>query len=437
MMANETIGLIGVAAMLLLLAFGMPIGIAMLLVGTIGFAFTHPAGLPVTLNMLGNAPYSYAAFYELAVIPLFVLMGNLGSVSGMARDLYSAAYSWIGHWRAGLAHATILACAGFAAVSGSSVASAVTMGKVCLPEMRRYNYDARLATGTVAAGGTLGILIPPSTAFVIYAILTEQSIGRLLLAGILPGLLLTAIFMVTVAIWMRFKPQYGPPGPRASWLERRKSVNQALPMIVIVAFSIGGIYLGIFTPVEAASVGAFLALCYAAWRRSLGGGNFWEILLDTVRTTSFVFLILIGAFVFGPFLALSGLPEFVASWLAGLDVPRVVILIIVLAVYILLGTWMEGFSMLVLTLPIVIPIMVALGYDLIWFGVVMVIVLEMGLIDPPVGINVFIVKGLVPDVPVSQIFAGVLPFWFAMGVCVAILIVFPEIALVIPNNMIK
>jgi tripartite ATP-independent transporter DctM subunit len=364
-------------------------------------------------------------------------MGNLGSVSGMARDLYSAAYSWIGHWRAGLAHATILACAGFAAVSGSSVASAVTMGKVCLPEMRRYNYDARLATGTVAAGGTLGILIPPSTAFVIYAILTEQSIGRLLLAGILPGLLLTAIFMVTVAIWMRFKPQYGPPGPHASWAERRKSVGQAAPMIVIVTFSIGGIYFGIFTPVEAASVGAFLALCYAAWRRTLGGGNFAEILLDTTRTTSFVFLILIGAFVFGPFLALSGLPEFVAKWLAGLDVPRVVILIIVLCVYIVLGTWMEGFSMLVLTLPIVIPIMVALGYDLIWFGVIMVIVLEMGLIDPPVGINVFIVKGLVPDVPVSQIFAGVLPFWVAMGVCVAILIVFPEIALIIPNTMIR
>jgi tripartite ATP-independent transporter DctM subunit len=311
------------------------------------------------------------------------------------------------------------------------------MGKVCLPEMRRYNYDARLATGTVAAGGTLGILIPPSTAFVIYAILTEQSIGRLLLAGILPGLLLTAIFMTTVAIWMRFRPQYGPPGPRMPWSERRNSFNNALPMIVIVTFSIGGIYFGVFTPVEAASVGAFLALLYALWRRSLGGGNFGEILLDTVRTTSFVFLILIGALVFGPFLALSGLPEQIAKWLVGLDVPRVVILIIVLAVYIVLGTWMEGFSMLVLTLPIVIPIMQALGYDLIWFGVVMVIVLEMGLIDPPVGINVFIVKGLVPDVPMGQIFAGVLPFWFEMMVCIAILIAFPDIALIIPNTMIR
>jgi tripartite ATP-independent transporter DctM subunit len=437
MIPNEMIGLIGVVAMLILLALGMPIGIAMLLVGTIGFAVTHPAGLPVTFHMLGSYPYSYAAFYELAIIPMFVLMGNFGAVSGMARDLYAAAYSWIGHWRGGLSHATILACAGFAAVSGSSVASAATMGKVCLPEMRRYNYDARLSTGTVAAGGTLGILIPPSTAFVIYALLTEQSVGRLLLAGILPGLLLTVIFMITVAVWMRFRPQYGPPGPRASWSERRQSFGQATPMMLIVLVSIGGIYAGVFTPVEAASVGAFLAMLYALWRRSLGGGNFGDILLDTVQTTSFVFLILIGALVFGPFLALSGLPEYLANWLVDLDVPRLVILLIVLAVYIVLGTWMEGFSMLVLTLPIVIPIMQALNYDLIWFGVVMVIVLEMGLIDPPVGINVFIVKGLVPDVPVSQIFAGVLPFWVAMGVCIAILIAFPEIALFIPNRMIN
>jgi tripartite ATP-independent transporter DctM subunit len=437
MISNEMIGLLGIGAMLILLALGMPIGIAMLLVGAVGFAIVHPAGLPATLHMLGNSPYSYSAFYELAVIPLFVLMGNLGAASGMASNLFAAAYAWIGHWRGGLSHATIVACAGFAAVSGSSVASAVTMGKVCLPEMRRYNYDARLATGTVAAGGTLGILIPPSTAFVIYALLTEQSIGRLFLAGILPGLLLAGIFMATVMIWMRFRPQYGPAGPRATWTARRQSLGQATPMLTIVLISIGGIYVGAFTPVEAASVGAFLALIYALWRRALTAESFLEILLDTVQTTSFVFLILVGALVFGPFLALSGLPEVIAKWLSGLDVPRVMILIIVLAVYIILGTWMEGFSMLVLTLPIVIPIMKALNYDLVWFGVLMVIVLEMGLIDPPVGINVFVVKGLVPDVPVGQIFAGVLPFWFAMMVCVAILIMFPQIALVIPNTMIN
>ena len=406
----------------------------MLLVGIVGFGVLN--GFNAALAALGTYPYQYAAIYDFAVIPLFVLMGNFGSVSGMARDLYAAAYSWIGHVRGGLAHATILACAGFAAVSGSSVASAVTMGKVCLPEMRRYDYSHRLSTGVIAAGGTLGILIPPSTAFVIYGLLTEQSIGRLLLAGILPGLLLTGIFMATVAIWMRFRPQYGPPGPRATWKERKESLGRAGPMMTIVLVSIGGIYVGVFTPSEAAAVGAMLAFGYALWRRSLGGGNLSKVLVETVNTTALVFLILIGALVFGPFLALSGLPEHIAQALAGLDVPRVVILIIILAAYVLLGTFLEGFSMLVLTLPIVIPIMQALNYDLIWFGVIMVIVLEMGLIDPPVGINVFIVKGLVPDVPMSEIFVGVLPFWFAMMVCIAILIVFPEIALIIPNTMI-
>jgi tripartite ATP-independent transporter DctM subunit len=432
---NDLIGLAGIGVLLLLMALRMPIGTAMLLVGIVGFGILN--GFDNALYSLGTYPYAYSGVYDFAVIPLFVLMGNLGTVSGMATALYAAAYSWFGHWRGGLAHATIVACAGFAAVCGSSVASAVTMGKVCLPEMRRYNYSHRLATGTIAAGGTLGILIPPSTAFVIYGILTEQSIGRLLLAGILPGLLLTAIFMTTVAVWMYFQPQYGPAGPRASWLERRQSIGKASPMLTIVLVSIGGIYAGIFTPSEAAAVGAFLAFLYALWRRTLTRENFSEILLDTVRTTSLVFLILIGALVFGPFLALSGLPEHIATFFSSLEVPRVVVLIMVLAVYIVLGTFLEGFSMLVLTLPIVIPIMEALNYDLIWFGVVMVIVLEMGLIDPPVGINVFIVKGLVPDVPIAEIFKGVLPFWFAMGVCIAILIVFPQIATFIPDTMIR
>ncbi len=434
MTSANWIGIIGIVVLLLLMVLRMPIGVAMLLVGIVGFGVLN--GFAAAFAALGTYPYQYAAVYDFAVIPLFVLMGNLGSVSGMARDLYSAAYSWIGHVRGGLAHATILACAGFAAVSGSSVASAVTMGKVCLPEMRRYNYAHRLSTGVIAAGGTLGILIPPSTAFVIYGLLTEQSIGRLLLAGILPGLLLTAIFMATVAIWMRFKPEYGPPGPRMNWQERMESMVRALPMMSIVLVSIGGIYVGIFTPSEAAAIGAVLAFGYALWRRSLGGGNLSKVLIETVNTTALVFLILIGALVFGPFLALSGLPEKIAQSLAGLDVPRVVILILILAVYIALGTFLEGFSMLVLTLPIVIPIIIALNYDLIWFGVIMVIVLEMGLIDPPVGINVFIVKGLVPDVPMSEIFAGIVPFWFAMMVCIGILIVFPDIALLIPNTMI-
>jgi tripartite ATP-independent transporter DctM subunit len=435
MMSPEIVGLIGIVAMLSLLALRMPIGIAMLLVGIIGFAVLN--GIKPALSALGTYPYSYSAAYDLAVIPLFVLMGNCAGQSGMSRDLYNAAYAWVGHWRGGLASATIVACAGFAAVSGSSVASAVTMGRVCLPEMRRYKYDLRLAAGTVAAGGTLGILIPPSTAFVVYGILTEQSIGRLLLAGFLPGILLAALFVATIAIWTRLRPELGPPGPVAARDERLRTLGQSGPMLAIVGASIGGIYLGVFTPSEAAAVGAFLALGFALWRRSLDRHSFPTVLIDTVKTTAFVFLVLIGAFVFGPFLTLSGLPTKIAGALTDLEVPRIVVLLILVAIYIALGMFLEGFSILVLTLPIVIPIIQALQYDLIWFGVLMVILLEMGLISPPVGINVFVVKGLVPDVPMSRIFLGILPFWIAMVVCVAIIIIFPEIALFIPNQMIN
>jgi tripartite ATP-independent transporter DctM subunit len=435
MISPPVIGLIGIVVMLILLAVRMPIGIAMLLVGAIGFSVLH--GVQPALFMLGSYPYGYAAVYELAVIPLFVLMGNAAAISGMGSDLYRAAYAWVGHWRGGLSSATIVSCAGFAAVSGSSVASAVTMGRVCLPEMKRYNYDDRLATGTVAAGGTLGILIPPSTAFIIYAILTEQSIGRLLLAGFFPGILLAALFVVTVAIWTRFRPELGPPGPVAGRAERARTLGQAGPMLLIVLATIGGIYLGVFTPSEAAAVGAFLAILYALWRRSLGGPNLRFMLIETVKTTAFVFLILIGALVFGPFLALSGLPQQFAAWLTSFPLPPIAILSLLMLLYIFLGMFLEGFSILVLTLPIVIPIVQALGYDLIWFGVLMVIVLEMGLISPPVGINVFVVKGLVPDVPLSTVFAGIFPFWLAMVVCLIILIALPEIALFLPNSMIK
>ncbi|MBM3488405.1 MAG: TRAP transporter large permease [Alphaproteobacteria bacterium] len=435
MTGPDVIGILGTIVMLVLLMLRMPIGIAMLLVGVVGFAILN--GMPAALAMLGSYPYSYAAVYDLAVIPLFVLMGNCAGVSGMGRDLYNAAYSWIGHWRGGLASATIVSCAGFAAVSGSSVASAVTMGRVCLPEMRRYDYDPRLATGTIAAGGTLGILIPPSTAFVVYGILTEQSIGRLLLAGFFPGLLLTVLFVITIMIQTRIAPQLGPPGPVASWRMRAESLGRAGPMIGIVTMTIGGMYLGVFTTSEAAAVGAFLSFAYALWRKSLGGGNLTSVLLDSVKTTAMVFLILIGAQVFGPFLALSGLPAHVAETLSDLAMPRWVVLVLILALYIVLGMFLEGFAMMVLTIPIVFPIVTALGYDPIWFGVMMVIVLEMGLISPPVGINVFVVKGLVPDVPMGQVFIGIIPFMIAMAVCLAILMVFPEIALFLPDTMIN
>jgi tripartite ATP-independent transporter DctM subunit len=428
-------GVAGIAALLALLALRMPIGVAMALVGAVGIAALNSP--EAALTILGSYPYSYAAVQALSVIPLFVLMGNFAVVSGMSGDLFAAAYTWIGHRRGGLASATVLACAGFAALSGSSVASAITMGRVALPEMRRYNYDPRLATGVVAAGGTLGILIPPSTVLVIYAILTEQSIGKLFLAGFLPGLLLTALFVITVVIVCACRPDFGPPGERRALPERIDALKRASAFFVVVIMTIGGMYAGVFTVTEAAAVGAGLTLAHAVWRRRLTGANLADSLLQTVRTTAMVFLILIGAHIFSPFLALSRIPVDLANALVALGLPSLAVLGVILVAYIVLGMFLEGFAILVLTVPIVFPIITALGYDPVWFGIFMVIVLEMGLISPPVGINVFVVKGVAEDVPMGRIFAGILPFWVAMIVCVAVLIAFPQVALVLPNSMVR
>ena len=434
-MSNSLIGVIGILALFGLLAIRMPVGIVMMLVGFVGVGVMN--GWPAALATLGSEPFVIASNFELMIIPMFVLMGNLASISGMSRDLYGAAYAWFGHWRGGLASATIAACAGFAALSGSSVASAVTMGRVALPEMRRYDYHPRLATGAIAAGGTLGILIPPSTGFVIYAILTEESIGRLFLAGVLPGLLLTALFMVAIAIQTRIRPVLGPPGPALPLADRVRATGRASAMIGIVAVTIGGIYSGFFTAGEAAGVGAFLAFLLALARRTVTPASLNVTLLETVRTSAFAFLILIGAHVFNPFLALTQIPSDLAGLLIGSELSRLGILAILLAAFIVLGMFLEGFAILVLTLPIVHPLIVELGYDPIWFGVLMVIVLEMGLISPPVGVNVFVVKGIAEDVPMRDIFVGIMPFWAAMLACMVLLVMFPEIALFLPNRMIQ
>jgi tripartite ATP-independent transporter DctM subunit len=434
-MNPTTVGLVGFAALLVLLALRMPIGIAMMLVGIVGIAVLNSAD--AALKILGEFPYAYSSVYSLSVIPLFVLMGNFASASGLGRDLYSAAYAWIGHRRGGLASATIIACAGFAALSGSSVASAATMGKVALPEMRRYDYDPRLATGAVAAGGTLGILIPPSTAMIVYALLTEQSIGKLFLAGFLPGLLLTLLFVATIAIVANMRPALGPRGETHTLRQRLAALVQSGALLAIVVIVIGGIYLGVFTETEAAAVGALLTMLYTAWRRRFTLANLSTAMLDTVRTTAFVFLILIGAHVLTPFLALTHIPADLAEALKGMALPPIAVLALIIVIYIFLGMFLEGFAMLVLTMPIIFPVISALGYDPIWFGIITVLVLEMGLISPPVGINVFVVKGVAGDVPMRQIFAGIVPFWLAMIVCVALLIAFPQIALVLPDTMFR
>lgn len=426
-------GLVGFLALFALLALRVPIGLAMMAVGAGGIAILNSP--TAAMNVMGSFPYSYSAVFSLSVVPLFILMGAFATVSGMGQGLYRTAYSWVGHRRGGLASSTIISCAGFAALSGSSIAAAATMGKVALPEMERYKYDSGLATGAIAAGGTLGILIPPSTVLIVYALLTEQSVGRLFLAGFLPGLLLTVLFVITIKLVTRINPDAGPAGPKTSFAERFRVLGNSGALLFIVVIVIGGIYTGVFTVTEAASAGAFLTFLHALWSGNMTFSRFFEALLSTVKTTSMVFFILIGAHFFAPFLALTRIPVNLAAAVGELAVPALGILLIIIALYIILGTFMEGFAMLVLTVPIVLPVILALGYDPIWFGIVMVVVVEMGLISPPVGMNVFVVKGVAPHVPLSKIYLGIIPFWLAMGVCVLLLILFPDIALYLPNTM--
>lgn len=432
-MTETAVGVLGLGSLFTLLAIRMPVALSMLLVGLVGTIVIN--GLMPGLSSMSGEAMQVATEYNLIVIPLFILMGNLAGISGMSTDLFAAAYSWMGHRKGGLASATVAACAGFAALSGSSLASAVTMGRVALPEMKRFNYANTLSTGAVAAGGTLGFLIPPSGGMIIYAILTEQSIGRLFMAGILPGIILTLLFIGAIWYTTFRHPEAGPAGPRASRQERVQSLVRALPILGVVTVTIGGMYSGVFTPVEAAGVGAFLMMLMSAWRRALSLKNLEKVILDTLKTTSTVFLILIGAFVFIPFMALTEVPSNLVTFLTALPIGEYGILLLIVLTYMLLGTFLEGIAMLVLTLPVVMPLVANMGWDPIWFGIIIVIVLEMGMISPPVGINVFIVKGIAPDVPMGQIFRGIWPFWFAMALMILLLVLVPEIATFIPDTM--
>ncbi len=432
-MMPSTIGLVGLVVMFILLMLRVPVAFAMFGVGFAGIYILN--GWNAAWSLLASEAFTLGSSPELVVIPLFILMGNVASHSGMSRKLYDAAYAIIGSVRGGLASATIIGCGGFAALSGSSVASALTMGKVALAQMDRFDYDTRLSTGVVAAGGTLGILIPPSTGFVIYAILTEQSIGRLFLAGVLPGILLTFLFIVAITLLCWFRPSYGPAGPKTSHAEKLRALLGAGPIVGVIILTIGGMYVGLFSPTEAAAVGAAVVVILAALSRQLTIAMLWNSARDAVVTTATVMLILIAAHMINPFMALSGIPEAVGQFLSDLNLGMIGTLIMILALYLVLGCFLEGFAMLVLTLPIFFPVIVSLGVDPIWFGVLVVLTLEMGLISPPVGLNVFIVKSVAPKAELGQIFRGVLPFWFMMIVCVAFLIAFPQIALFLPNTM--
>ena len=432
-MERETLGLLGLSALLVMLFIRIPVGIAMLIVGGGGIWLIRP---PAAIPVLAGEIFGQASAYPLIILPLFILMGNLAGISGMSRDLYDAAHSWVGHMRGGLAAATIVGCAGFSALSGSSLAAALTMGRVALPEMQRFKYDNGLATGAIAAGGTLGILIPPSAGFVIYAILTEESIGRLFIAGILPGLLLTSLFIIAINLIVLLHPDRAPTSARAAPFRHRiRAFLRAGWITGIMILTIGGIYAGVFSAVEAAGVGAFLAFLVTLIRRCCTWPNMREVVTTTLQSTGTVFLILFGAFVFKTFIGFSGLPFRLSGWVEDQGLSQFQVVLAVLLLFMVLGTFLDGFAMLVLTIPLVQPILEGLSVDMIWFGVLTVIALEMALISPPVGINVFVVKGIAPNVRLNTIFRGIWPFWFAMLAALILILMIPQIPLFLPNRM--
>jgi tripartite ATP-independent transporter DctM subunit len=432
-MDRETIAATGFAMLFVLLFIRIPVGIAMMIAGGIGIYLIRP---PAAMPVIAGEIFGEASNYPLTILPLFILMGNLAGVSGMSRDLYDAAHGWFGHLKGGLASATIVGCAGFSALSGSSLVAALTMGRVSLPEMQRYNYDNGLATGAVAAGGTLGILIPPSAGFVVYAILTEESIGRLFMAGVLPGLLLTLMFIIAIWIVVTISPSKAPrAAAREEFAVRMQKLGRAGWIIGIIAVTIGGIYAGVFSAIEAAGIGAILAFLVTVMRGAMTWGNAKDVIQSTLKSTGTVFLILFGAFVFKTFVGFTGLPLKITAWVEVQGFTGLQVVIAILIFFMILGTFLEGFAILVLSVPLVQPILETLGVDMIWFGVLMVIVLEMALISPPVGINVFVVKGIAQDVPLGTIFRGIWPFWFAMAAVVILIVLFPDIALVLPNSM--
>ena len=432
-MSPELIGILGILLMFILLALGMYIGMAMALVGFLGLCVI--VGWDSGLSILGITPLAEGSSYTLSVIPLFVLMGQFAFISGISTDIYKTVYAWMGRFRGGLAMATVCACAGFAAVCGSSLATGATMGMVAIPEMAKYKYSRRLSTGCVAAGGTLGILIPPSIGFVIYGILTQESIGRLFMAGIIPGILLAILFILTIYVQCKINPEMGPRGEATTWGTKIRSLSGTWGILLLIFLVMGGLYLGIVTPTEAAGVGAFGSFVIALLKRKLSFKGLIQCLMDTGKTTAMIFLIIIGANIFSSFLGLARIPMGLADLIAGLELPRVVILIGIILIYIVMGCVMDCYAIMILTVPIIFPVIEALQFDPIWFGVLMVVVLEVGLITPPVGLNVFVLNAAAPDVPLTVIFRGILPFLVAALACIVLLILFPQLALFLPSRM--
>lgn len=429
---NPTIvGILGIGLLVLLFLLKMPVAFAMALVGFVGFAYL--ASPTAAIGILGRDIFDYFSSYPFSVIPMFILMGTFSYASGISRRLYQTTYAWAGQFRGGLTIATIFACAGFGAICGSSTATAATMGQIALPEMKKYHYDDTLATGSVAAAGTLGILIPPSTVFIIYGILTEQSIGKLFVAGILPGILLTFLFAVTVAILCWRNPSIGPAGPSTSWNKKLKATTGIIEALILFLLAIGGLFLGWFSPTQAGAIGAGGALIIGLIRRQLNWESFSLACKEGLRTSCMVIFIITGAVIFGRFMAVSRIPFQLAEWLGSLPISPIAIISIIIFIYFIGGFFMDSMALIVLTIPIFYPLVIKLGFDPIWFGVMIVLIGEMGVITPPVGVNVFVIKGIVPDVPLENIFKGIFPFLVALMIMTIILMIFPQIATYLPK----
>lgn len=446
--------IIGFAVVLLLALIGVPLGFTLILVGVVGFAALRAGmvghvliglnhggltidwpSLSAGLTMAGQQMFDVSTNHGLTVIPLFVLMGAFIHRANLSSELYDAANAFVGHRRGGLAMGTIVACGGFAAVCGSSVATAATMARVAMPSMRRYGYADSLSTGAIAAGGTLGILIPPSVPMVIYGILAEADIGKLFIAGVVPGLLLIGLFVGAVAIQTAIDPAKGPPGELRSWPERLRALSGVWGVVVLFAVIIGGIYLGVFTPTEAAGVGATGAFLFAVFRGGIRLKGTIDALIESGITTGMIFVVTFGALVFSNFINIAGLTSAMTTWIESLHASPLGVVLAICVVYVLLGCVFDSLAMLILTVPVFTGILNPLGVDLIWFGIVVIIVVELGLITPPIGMNVFVVSAAIPDVDVWTVFRGIWPFLIAMLAGLGLIIAFPQIALLLPRLM--
>ncbi|MCX8032333.1 MAG: TRAP transporter large permease [Thermoleophilia bacterium] len=424
-------GIVGLVVLLFLMFLGMPIGFAMLLVGFVGFASI--VNFSGALQVITTVPYTLVTNYDYCVLPLFLLMAEICMAAGMGQSLYRLVYAWLGRIRGGLAVATLGACALFAAASSSSIATAATLGLVAIPEMRKYKYDTGLVAGCLASGGGLGILIPPSGVLILYGIMTQQSISKLFIAGIVPGIVLTLMFMLMIYIRARFNPQLAPAGEKTSLREKLSATTQSLEMVALLAVVIVGLIVGWFTPTEAGAAGALGALVLSLIRRRLSWQGFKKALVETLRTTGMIFVILMGALTFNSFLAVSTIPMELANWVSTLGLPPVVIMIFIIVTYFILGTFIDEVSMVLLTIPVFYPLVTTLGFDPIWFGIIIVMVVEVGMISPPVGMTLYVVKGIAQDIPMGTIFRGVIPFIIVEIIFIAILLAFPKIATFLPS----